>query len=379
MKTKIPFFQHDLGEVELEAIRKVFAGPILTTGATVLEFECSFAAYLGCRHAIGVTSCTGGLHLALLALGIKPGDEVITTPMSFVATATAILQAGAVPVFVDVESDTGNMDATKIEAAITPKTRAIIPVHLYGLMCDMLKIREIADRHGIGVIEDAAHCIEGTRDGYRPGQLGDMACFSFYATKNMTCGEGGAIVTNNEEFDAKLRLLRHHGINKTAADRELEGYSHWDMEVMGWKYNMDNIQAALLLPQLKRVESNLARRERHAMLYKDGLAGEKRVTWLQGREGAQHAHHLCTVWIPELQRDQVIDGLGRRGISVMVNYQPIHLTKYFRNSFGYSKGNFPIAERIGSETISLPLYPSMPDAHREAIIQAMHHCLDGAK
>lgn len=375
MKTRIPFFHHDLGEAELEAIRQVFAGPILTTGATVLEFERAFASYLGCRHAIGVTSCTGGLHLALLALGVKPGDEVITTPMSFVATATAILQAGAVPVFIDVEPDTGNLDATRIESAITSKTRAIIPVHLYGLMCDMLKIREIADCHGIGVVEDAAHCIEGVRDGYRPGQLGDMACFSFYATKNITSGEGGAIVTNSEELDAKLRLLRHHGVTKGAADRERNGYSHWDMEVMGWKYNMDNIQAALLLPQMKRIETNLALRNRHALLYQESFAGIEKIHWPTSRNGAVHAHHLSTAWVPGYHRDQVINELSKQGIPAMVNYRPIHLTSYFSNTFGYKVGDFPVAERIGNETISLPLYPAMPDSHRDAVVQAMIDCL----
>ena len=187
----IPFYRHDLGEPEIEAVRKVLAGPILTTGEVVESFERRFAAYLGIQHALAVTSCTGALHLSLLALGIGPGDEVITTPMTFIASSTAILEAGATPVFVDVESQTGNLDANNIEAAITPRTKAILPVHLYGQMCDMVTIRKIADEHGLFVIEDAAHCLEGVRDGVKPGELGDTACFSFYATKNLTCGGGG--------------------------------------------------------------------------------------------------------------------------------------------------------------------------------------------
>src|SRR5438552_5605952 len=224
----IPFYLHDLGAAELECVARVLAGPILTTGDTVREFEEQFAGFLGRKHAIAVTSCTGALHMSLLALGIGPGDEVITTPMTFIASSTAVLEAGARPVFVDVEPDTGLLDARLLEAAITPRTKAVLPVHLYGQLCDMRAIREIADRHGLRVVEDAAHCIEGERDGVRPGQLGDTACFSFYATKNLTCGEGGAVVTDRDELAARLRLLRLHGMTKTAADRWREGYQHWD-------------------------------------------------------------------------------------------------------------------------------------------------------
>ncbi len=201
----IPFFMHDLGQAELDSIAEVLTGPILTTGETVARFERRFADYLGRRHCLGLTSCTGALHLSLVALGIGPGDEVITTPMTFIATATAILEAGAKPIFVDVEPDTGNLDAACIEAAITKHTRAIVPVHLYGQMCDMEAIRAIADRYGLYVIEDAAHCIEGERNGIRPGQLSHTACFSFYATKNLTCGEGGAVVTDDDALAEKLR------------------------------------------------------------------------------------------------------------------------------------------------------------------------------
>ena len=239
MDTRVAFYRHSLGEREVQAIRDVLAGPILTTGEAVERFESSFAAYLGVDHALAVTSCTGALHMSLLALGIGPGDEVITTPMTFVATATAVLEAGATPVFVDVEERTGNIDAGVVEGAITSRTKAIIPVHLYGQMCDMKALRTIADRHGLSIVEDAAHCIEGSRDGIRPGQVSETACFSFYATKNITCGEGGAVVTRHRDLYDKLRLLRLHGMTKTAYDRHREGYRHWDMTVMGWKYNMD--------------------------------------------------------------------------------------------------------------------------------------------
>lgn len=368
---QIPFFQHDLGNDELAEIAKVFSGQILTTGETVGIFEKEFAAYLSCRHAIGVTSCTGALHIALLALGIKPGDEVITTPMSFVATSTAIIQAGAKPVFVDVEPDTGNIDATRIEEAITTKTRVIVPVHLYGLMCDMKAIRIIADKHGLKVIEDAAHCIEGIRESYKPGQMSDAACFSFYATKNITCGEGGAVITNNDELAADLRLLRLHGVTKTAADRAREGYSHWDMATMGWKYNMDNIQASMLLPQLKRIESNLYRRTRLASLYMEQLHGVTGIKWPASRTDTRHARHLFTIRHEGGERDELLGRLQQKGISAMVNYRPIHLTSYFRYTFEYSQGNFAVAEQIGNTTLSLPLYPTMPDGHVTYVTSAI--------
>jgi UDP-4-amino-4-deoxy-L-arabinose-oxoglutarate aminotransferase len=357
----IPFYLHDLGRAELDAVAEVLAGPTLTTGAIVARFEQQLADYLGCRHVIGVTSCTGALHLSLLALGIGRGDEVITTPMTFIATAAAVVEAGATPVFVDVERETGNLDACQVEAAITPRTRAILPVHLYGQMCDMRAIRAIADRHGLAVVEDAAHCIEGERDGVRSGELGETACFSFYATKNLTCGEGGAVATNDDALAAKLRLLRLHGMTKTAADRLREGYQHWDMVVLGWKYNMDNIHAALLLPQMARLERNWQRREALARNYARLLNGLVDVEMPQSVAGSRHARHLFPVWVHGGRRDELVQGLHRRGVSVMVNYRAIHLLTYFRENFGFRRGQFPVAEWIGDATLSLPFYPPLSE------------------
>ncbi|TKB69494.1 MAG: DegT/DnrJ/EryC1/StrS family aminotransferase [Nitrospira sp.] len=357
----IPFYQHDLGEPELEAVRRVLAGPILTTGEVVSTVERRFADYLGRRHALAVTSCTGALHLSLLALGIGAGDEVITTPMTFIATSTAIMEAGATPVFVDVEATTGNMDASRIESAITKKTKAIMPVHLYGYMCDMRAIRTIADQHGLFVIEDAAHCVEGMRDGIRVGELGDTTCFSFYATKNLTCGEGGAVVTDRDTLAEKLRLLRQHGMTKTAADRHREGYQHWDMTVLGWKYNMDNIHAALLLPQLDRVEENWRKRDAVAQWYAQRLKECLGLSLPSYQPGARHARHLYPVWIGNGRRDGIIQGLQREGIGVVVNYRAIHLLTYFRETFGFRVGVFPNAERIGNDTISLPFYAAISE------------------
>ena len=371
----IPFFHHDLGEPELAAFAEVLRGAMLTTGTTVARFEQSFAQYLGVKHVLGLTSCTGALHLSLLALGIGPGDEVITTPMTFIATATAILAAGATPVFVDVEADTGLLESTRVEAALTSRTRAIIPVHLYGQMCDMRAFRTLADRCGLYLIEDAAHCIEGIRDGVRPGQLADTACFSFYATKNITCGEGGAVVTNHAHLAEKLRLLRLHGMTKTTADRAREGYIHWDMVALGWKYNMDNIQAAILLPQLPRVEANWVKRQVLVQRYSHLLENIPGVQCPRTHAGVKHAHHLFPVWVNPGQRDGVTYELHRQRIGVVVNYRAIHLLTYFHTRFGFALGDFPNAERIGACTLSLPLYPTMPLDHVDRVAAALQTCL----
>lgn len=373
---KVPFFMHDLGQAELDAVAEVLSGPILTTGETVARFERRFADYLNARHAVAVTSCTGALHLSLIALGIGPGDEVITTPMTFIASSTAILEAGAKPVFVDVEPETGNLDASRIEAAITERTRAILPVHLYGQMCDMKALRKIADCYGLAVIEDAAHCVEGTRGGVRTGQLGETACYSFYATKNLTCGEGGAIVTNDDALAEKLRLLRLHGMNKNANDRHQEGYKHWDMTLLGWKYNMDNIQAALLLPQMDRLAENWEKRRALARYYEEQLWDISGLSRPKTLPGVEHAWHLFPVWVDAGQRDHVLQELQEAGVSVMVNYRAIHLLTYFRETFGFQPGDFPIAERIGDASLSLPFYPGIPFEHVDRVVEALRHSLD---
>ena len=225
-----------------------------------MDVEEKFAEYLSTNFCVGVSSWTSGNFITLKALGIGFGDEIITTPMSFIATSNTIIQSGAIPVFVDVEEETGNINVEKIESAITEKTKAIIPVHLYGQMCDMKAINEIARKYNLFVIEDAAHCIEGQRDGIGPGQLSDAAVFSFYATKNITSGEGGAIVTNNRDLYEKLIKYRLHGMSKSASERHTAAnYQHWDMELLGYKCNMYDLQASLLEPQLKNIEkySNL--------------------------------------------------------------------------------------------------------------------------
>ncbi len=374
---RVPFYRHDLGEPELAMLREVLAQPILTTGAYTERVERRLAELLGARHALCLSSCTGALHLSLLALGIGPGDEVITTPLTFVATATAILEAGARPVFADVEPGSGNLDPGAVAAAITPRTKAIMPVHLYGLMCDMRALRRIADRHDLALIEDAAHCLEGLRDGIRPGQLAATACFSFYATKNLTCGEGGALVTDDTALYERLRLLRLHGVTKTADERHREGYTHWDMALLGWKYNMSNIEAAILLPQFERLAGKLAQRDELARRYVDLLAGLPgvRVPDQLAGERCVHAHHIFPVLIERLPRDAVLAGLLQRDIEVVINYRPVHLLQYFRQTFGHRPGEFPVAEQLGNALISLPFYPGMQLEHVDLVVARLAETL----
>jgi len=358
---KVEFYKHNIGQQEKQKVLECLNGIFITTGSYVKEFEQKFAAYLNLDYSVGLTSCTAALHLSLLALGIGTGDEVITTPMTFIATATAIMHTGAKPVFVDVEPTTALLDANKIEGAITERTKAIIPVHIYGQMVDMKKVKKIADKYNLRIVEDAAHCIEGERDGIRPGQLGDVACFSFYATKNITSGEGGAIGTNNKELAEKILMLRQHGMSKEAVDRYSGNYQHWDMLECGWKYNMDNIQASLLLPQLARIDLTLEKRKQIFEKYIKYFQGVRKIEVTEIAPKTKSAFHLFTILVDKTKRDFLLKELGRAGIGVAVNYRAIHLLSYFRKRFGFVVGDFPVAEDIGQRTISLPFYPKLRD------------------
>jgi UDP-4-amino-4-deoxy-L-arabinose-oxoglutarate aminotransferase len=365
----VQFYKHGLGKEELRYVSMAMEGLFLTAGPMTRQFEEAFSRYLDCTHVVGTYSCTTALFLCLKALNIGPGDEVITTPMTFIATPNAILEAGATPIFVDVEEATGNIDVNLIEKAIGPKTRAIIPVHLYGHMCDMKKIREIADTHNLWVIEDSAHCIEGERDGIRPAQLSDAACFSFYATKNMTSGEGGAVATNNRALAEKLLLLRSHGMNKEASGRYTETYRHWDMVCMGYKGNMFDIQAALLLPQIPRIAEKWQRRQEICSRYREAFDPLDGIDLPEIHPNTRHAHHLFTIWVD--RRDAFLERLQDQGIGVAVNYRPIHLLTYYRRTFGFHEGLFPVAEDIGRKTLSLPLYPKMTDREAAAVVRVV--------
>lgn len=368
---KVEFYRHNLTENDIAGLVEVCRGVFLTTGQSVKHFEERFAAYLGARHSVGVTSCTAGLHIALLGVGVGPGDEVITTPMTFAATSNTVLYTGATPVFVDVEPATGLISADAVERAITPKTKAIIPVHLYGQMADMRRLKAIADRTGVALIEDCAHAIESERDGVRPGALSDAAAFSFYATKNITSGEGGAVTTNSDDLATRLRLLRQHGMSASAADRYTGTYRHWDLELLGWKYNMTNLQAALLIGQIDRIGGLWERREALARRYEEGLRGVDGVSFPIVVPGSKSARHLFTILVDPARRDDVLSDLQARGVGVAVNYRAVHLLKYYQETMRLPRGSFPVAERIGDSTVTLPLYPKLADAEVDYVIESV--------
>lgn len=370
---KIPFFKHNLGKEELCEIQKVFHGSILTTGKQVERFEKQFSKYLGCFDTVACTSWTGAAHIALLALGIREGDEVILSPFTFVASATAIIQAGAIPRFVDCEKETGNIDAKKIQKAINKKTKCIMPIHLYGQMCDMVAIHKIAKSHNLHILEDAAHCIEGCRDGIRPGQLSDMACFSFFATKNLACGEGGAVSFNDKKYSSVLRRLRLHGITKTSADREKEGYKEWDMPAFGWKYNMDNIHAAILLAQLKKFNETKNLRKTKAKYYRQNLGGISNIKIFKEVKNSVHAWHLMVIQVPIIKRNAIIKILKEKKIFSTVNYRPIHKLTYFKNRY---KQNFPNAEDLGRRVLSLPFYPKITKGQINKVCKHLRNIME---
>lgn len=369
---KVEFFLPNITTDDKKSVLKVLDSGFLSTWNTVKRFEDDLAKYLRAEYAVGTMSCTAALHLCLLTVGVGRGDEVITTPLSFVATANAIELAGAKPVFVDVEKDTGIIDVSKIEKAITKKTKAIIPVHLYGHMCDMKALSKLAKRFKLPIIEDSAHAIEAERDGIKPGELSYAACFSFHSLKNITSGEGGAIVVHDEELARRLKILRLHGLVRTASDQYKKVYRHNEMECLGWKYNMNEIQAALLVSQLKRIDKQWGKRHQLVANYDKGFRNNPAIATMKTLSGTKHAHHLYTILVPSDQRDELLQEFQQRGIGVAINYTTIPLMKYYREKYGYKMGDFPVAEYIGSRTITLPFYPRLTKKEQDYVIKVVN-------
>ena len=375
---KVEFYRHQLGEEELNGVKEVLSSLFLTTGPKTREFEQSFASYLGVDGCLGVTSWTMGNFITLKALDIGPGDKVLTTPLTYVATANTILHVGAEPVFADVDPITGNLDPEAARKALTANkgVKAMIVVHLYGQMADMKALSELAKEFGVFLIEDCAHCVEGVRDGVRPGQLSDAAAFSFYATKNMTCAEGGAIVTNNQSLLERIRPLRLHGVDTYAMDQRKDGiYRHWDMTELGYKCNMHDLSAALLLPQLARIEETRKSRERLCKRYDKLLQGLDSIEIIPEIAGSTHACHLYTIRVDPDKRDRMLTELSLRGVGVGVNFRVVHLMAYYVERFGFEEGIFPMAERIGASTISLPLYPALREEEQEYVVETIKSIL----
>ena len=369
----IPFSRPWIDDTEIEAVSQVLESKWISTGNRVREFERAFAEYLGVKHAIAVSSCTAALHLSLVVAEVGNGDEVITTPYTFTATVEAIRYVGAKPVFVDVHPDTLNIDTDKIEAVITDRTKAILPVHIAGASCDMDTLREICHTHNLTLIDDAAHAIPTEYKGQYIGNLGDLSAFSFYANKNLTTGEGGMITTNSDAFAVPLRTMRLHGINKDAWSRQSQrNIWHYDIATEGYKYNMTDIQAAMGLCQLMKLNKQHERRRNFAQLYQTELAQFPQIdTPLAPDNPREHAWHLYIIQLNTGSRDKFVEALRETNIECSVHYIPLHLFDFYQERYGYRDGDFPCAEAAFERVVSLPLHPGLTDEDIHTVISAI--------
>jgi len=386
----LPFALPDIGEDEIAEVVDTLRSGWVTTGPKARRFEADFAAFLGDERlqCIAVNSATAGLHLALEAIGIGPGDEVITTTHTFTATAEVVRYLGADVRLVDIDPATLNIDPQAIEAAITPRTRAIVPVHYAGLAADMPAILEIARRHGLKVVEDAAHALPTTCAGNLVGTLDSAATvFSFYANKTITTGEGGMLVTRDADLAARARVMRLHGISRDAFDRFSAKVPSWYYEIVapGFKYNLTDIAAALGLHQLKKAHAFQQRRAQIAAAYDEGLAGLPVVLPPRAPATDTHAWHLYVLRLadepstsaPALPRDRFIERLFEAGIGCSVHYIPLHLQPYWRDRYGLNPVQFPHSQHAYERMVSLPLYTRMTDADVQRVIQAVRQVLAG--
>jgi dTDP-4-amino-4,6-dideoxygalactose transaminase len=378
--TFLVFGRPSIQEPEIQEVVATLRSGWLGTGPKTHAFEESFRQYVGCRHAVAVNSCTAALHLALDALGIGAGDEVITTPMTFVATANVILHVGATPVFVDIDPRTMNIDPDAIEAATTPRTKAIIPVHMAGRPCQMDRIIEIARAHDLYVIEDAAHAVGASIRGRRVGSIGDITCFSFYATKNLVTGEGGMVTTDNAMWAERIRIRSLHGLTADAWKRySAAGYQPYEALYPGYKYNMTDLQASLGIHQLARLEANMKARQRIFDMYDEAFSELALLSTPVRDEGIVHACHLYTILLRleamRMHRDEFLAALKAENIGTGVHFHAIHLHKYYRERFGYSRGDFPHAEEISDRTLSLPLSPDMTENDVTDVVHAVRKVL----
>jgi dTDP-4-amino-4,6-dideoxygalactose transaminase/nucleoside-diphosphate-sugar epimerase len=374
----LPFALPMIGREEEEEVLDSMRSGWMTTGPKTKRFEQDLADYAGAKHAIAVNSCTAALHVSLAALGIGAGDEVITSGITFPATANVVIHLGAKPILVDVDPTTLNIDPRAIEAAITPRTKAIIPVHMAGQPVDMAAIFAIAQRHNLAVIEDAAHGIGAEYGGQRIGNLSGSlaACYSFYPIKNMTTIEGGAILTNDDEFADLCRLYSLHGISKDAWKRYSNaGYQHWDTLLAGFKYNMTDIQSAVGLHQLKKLDGFIETRERYANIYRDALADVPEIETLQRAEGVRHAWHLFVILLRldrlSIDRDGFLEGLRQEGIGTGIHFRSLHIQPFYRDTFGYARDDLPNAAAVSDRLLSLPMYPKMTERDVLDVIEAV--------
>jgi dTDP-4-amino-4,6-dideoxygalactose transaminase len=363
----------------IAAVARTMESCWIGTGPRVHEFEAAFAGYVEAKHALATSSCTAALHLAMVASGVGAGDEVITTPMTFCATANAILHTGATPVFVDCQRDSMNIDPAAIEAAITSRTKAIVPVHFAGRPADMDAITAIAERHNLLVIEDAAHAIESRYHGRKIGSIGHLTCFSFYVTKNMTTGEGGMVTTNDAALAEKIRVLGLHGLSADAWNRFSDaGYRHYDVVWPGFKYNLTDMAASLGLSQLPKLGGWLKRREELWQRYDQAFAGLPLRTPATPAPNTLHARHLYTILLDAqapLSRDAFLAEMHRRQIGTGVHYRALHVHPYYRDRWKFRPEQFPNALAIGQSTVSLPLMPKLTDEDAARVVEAVRALL----
>jgi len=369
-------------EPEIQEVVKTLRSGWLGTGPKVAKFEDIFKEYTGAKFAMALNSCTAGLHLSMLVSGIGNGDEVITTPLTFCSTANAIIHTGATPIFVDVEKETMNIDPVRIEEAITPRTKAIIPVHIAGRPCNMDAIMDIAKRHNLIVIEDAAHCIEGWYKGKKIGNIGDITCFSFYVTKNIVTGEGGMVTTNKEVWADKIKMYGLHGLSKDAWRRYSdEGFVHYHVIFPGFKYNMMDIQASLGIHQMKRIDKYLNRRQEIWEMYNEAFSNLPVICPSEPEKNTVHARHLYTLLIDidniKKSRDDIQQALHELNIGTGIHFISLHLHDYYRKTYGFKPDDFPNAKFISERTISIPLSAKLSDEDVQDVIEAVCYTLKG--
>lgn len=372
------FGQPPIGEAEIEEVVASMRAAWLGTGPKVARFERDFAAYrrAPASRAVALNSCTAALHLSMIAAGLRPGDEVITTPLTFCATVNAIIHAGATPVLADVDPETMNIDPARVEAALTPRTRAVVPVHFAGRPCDMDGITAIASSRDLRLIEDCAHAIETEYKGRPAGTFGDFGCFSFYVTKNIVTGEGGLVLARDEEAAARVRVLGLHGMSKDAWKRfSDEGYKHYQVVEAGFKYNMMDLQAAIGLHQLRQVGPFWERRREIWARYDEAFADLPVGLPAAPEADTVHGYHLYTLLVDEarcgISRDAFLDAMTAHHVGVGVHYLSIPEHPYYRDTFGWRPEDFPNAARIGRQTVSIPLTPRLTDADVADVIAAV--------
>jgi len=376
----VSFAPPSIGQAEIDEVVSVIESGWLSSGPRVRRFETAFAEYTGAQHAVAVNSCTAALHLSLLASGIGPGDEVITTPLTFCATANVIVHTGATPVFADVDPLTCNLDPRKAAEAVTDRTKAIIVVHYGGRPAAMEAFEAIAAERDLILIEDAAHCVEGVRDGRKIGSISPFTCFSFYANKNLTTAEGGMITTPSADAAAKMRIASLHGMSQDAWSRyERGGTPHYDVVVAGFKYNLSDLHAALGIHQLASIDERHRRREAICRRYDRAFAMLPVRRFKDVPDGDVHARHLYTLLVdPRISgcsRDDLARVLADAGVASSVHFRALHLHSFYRERYGFVRGQFPHAEAISDTVLSLPLSASLTDEQVDRVVSAVFGAL----